>query len=135
MLRTARMLTMALALAFLVLIGAGPAKAQFVVVSRPGVAYYTAPPAVTYYSPSVVYTPRATVAFYYSPPAPYTSYYPPSVSYYAPPVTYSYYTPSVSYYTPPVSYATPTAVTTTRYGLFGRPRVSTTYYSPVYVGP
>jgi hypothetical protein len=25
-------------------------------------------------------------------------------------------------------------VTTTRYGLFGQPRVSTTYYSPVYVG-
>ena len=52
------------------------------------------------------------------------SYYTPSVSYYVPAVTY--YAPSVSYY------PAPAAVTTTRYGLFGRPRVSTTYYPPVY---
>jgi hypothetical protein len=36
----------------------------------------------------------------------------------------SYYAPAVSYY------AGPAAVTTTRYGLFGRPRFSTTYYYP-----
>jgi hypothetical protein len=59
------------------------------------------------------------VSYYYAPPVVYT----PSVSYYAPAV--SYYAPSVSYY------AAPAAVrTTTRYGLFGRPRVSTTYYYP-----
>ena len=156
MLRTAGMLNVALALAFLVLIGSGPVKAQSVVVSPPVVPYYTPQPAVTYYSPSVVYAPPATVAYYYSLPVSYTSYYLPSssvsyytpaVSYYAPPeytrsvsyytprVSASYYTRSVSYYTPPVSYATPTAVTTTRYGLLGRPRVSTTYYTPVYVSP
>jgi hypothetical protein len=53
------------------------------------------------------------------------SYYTPSVSYYAPAVTY--YPPAVSY--DPV----PTMVTTTRYGLFGRPRVSSTYYTPIYI--
>jgi hypothetical protein len=36
----------------------------------------------------------------------------------------TYYAPSVTYY------AAPAAATTTRYGLFGRPRVSTTYYYP-----
>src|SRR5690242_3116948 len=53
---------------------------------------------------------------YYSPP--------PAVTYYSPPVVYTP-APAVSYY------ATPAAVTTTRYGVFGRPRVSTTYYPPV----
>jgi hypothetical protein len=59
------------------------------------------------------------VSYYYAPPV---SYYTPSVSYYAPAVTY--YPPSVSYD------PAPAPVTATRYGLFGRPRVSTTYYAP-----
>lgn len=106
---TARMLTFALVAGSLLVLGAGWATAQTVLVPAPRVSYYTAP-TVTYYSPPVVYTPAPTVSYYY--------------------------TPSVSYYAPAVSYnAVPAAVTTTRYGLFGRPRVSTTYYPPVYVGP
>src|SRR5262249_39083278 len=63
------------------------------------------------------------------PPAPAVSYYTPSVTYYAPAVPYytpsvSYYAPPTAYYPPPVAYyPAPAAVTTTRYGLFGRPRV------------
>ena len=93
----------------LILLGAGRAKADPYFVPRP--AYY-APPAVSYYAPA------------------------PVVTYYAAPRVSYYYAPAVSYYAPPVSYyAAPGAVTTTRYGVFGRPRVSTTYYAPVYVGP
>jgi len=93
----------------LILLGAGRAKADPCFVSPP--AYY-APPAVSYYAPA------------------------PVVTYYAAPRVSYYYAPAVSYYAPPVSYyAAPGAVTTTRYGVFGRPRVSTTYYAPVYVGP
>ncbi len=103
----------------LVLLGAGRVAAQTVIVSSPAVSYYYPAPTVTYYSPPVVYTPAPSVSYYYSAPV---SYYTPSVSYYAPAV--SYYTPSVSYY-PAAG-----AVTTTRYGLFGRPRVRTTYYIP-----
>jgi hypothetical protein len=117
MTRIARTLTLALAVLGLVLLGAGRVAAQTVVVSPPAVSYYSAP-AVTYYSPPAV--------SYYSPPVVYTP---------APAVSYSY--GSVSYYTPaPVVsyYSAPATVTTTRYGLFGRPRVSTTYYPPVYVG-
>jgi hypothetical protein len=113
MVRTARTLTLAAAALGLVLLGAGRVTAQTVVVSSyyspPVVTYYT-PPAVTYYSPPVVYAPAPAVSYYYG-----------SVSYYAP-------APVVSYY------AAPAAVTTTRYGPLGRPRVSTTYYPPVYVG-
>ena len=62
------------------------------------------------------------------PPAAYAPA--PAASYYAPPVSY-YADPAVSYYAPPVSYyAAPGAVTTTRYGLFGRPRYTTTYVYP-----
>jgi hypothetical protein len=110
MVRTVRTLTLALAALGLALLGAGQAAAQTVVVSPPGVSYYAPTPVVTYYRPPVVYTPAPAVSYYYG-----------SVSYYAP-------APAVSYY------AAPAAVTTTRYGLFGRPRVSTTYYPPVYVG-
>jgi len=69
----------------------------------------------------------------YPPPVTYNP--PPVVSYYSPPVVYTP-APQVSYYAPPVSYyAPPTTVTTTRYGLFGKPRVTTSYYyPPVYVG-
>jgi hypothetical protein len=108
MLRTARMLTLSLAAVPLLLAGAGRLTADTLVLLQP---------AVTCYSPPVVYAPAPAVSYYY---APSVSYYVPSVSYYAPPVSY---------------YAAPAAVTTTRYGLFGRPRVRTTYYPPVYVGP
>ena len=123
--RIARML--GLAAASLVLFGAGRVAAQSVVLSPPVVSYYAPAPAVTYYSYS------APVVSYYSPPAVYAPA--PAVSYYYG-GTVSYYTPApaVSYYAPAVSYYAPAAVTTTRYGLFGRPRVSTTYYAPVYVG-
>jgi hypothetical protein len=115
--RTARLWTPALAAACLVLLGAGGATADTVVVPAGVECYYT-PPAVSYYAAPAVYAP-----------APRVAYYTPSVSYYVPAV--SYYTPSVSYYAPVTSYyAAPTAVTTTRYGLFGRPRVSTTAYYP-----
>jgi hypothetical protein len=118
------MLTVALAAGSLLMIGAGGVKAQSVVVSPPAVSYYSPPPAVPCYSLPVVYTPRATVSYYY---APSVSYYTPSVSYYPP--SLSYYAPSVPYY------GAPAAVTTTRYGVFGRPRVTTAYYPSVYVGP
>src|SRR4051812_7414569 len=115
MLRTTRKSALSLA-AFLSLFGAGRATAQAVLAPPPDAACY---------SPPAVYTPSAS--YYAAPPASYS--YAPAVSYYATPsVSYSY-TPSVSYYAPAV--ASPGgAVTTTRYGLFGRPRVSTTYYYP-----
>jgi len=117
MIGTARMLTFGLLAVSLFVLGAGRAAAQTICVSPPRVSYYYAAPAVSYYSPPVIATPAPTVSYYYVP-------------------SVSYYTPSVTYYAPAVSYyAAPAAVTTTRYGLFGRPRVSTTYYSPVYVGP
>jgi hypothetical protein len=125
MLRTARTLALPLAAALLTLFGAGGVGAQTVVVAPPAVTYYAPPPAVTCYSPPVAYTPAPQVSYSYGAAVSY--YTPPSVAYYTPSVTY--YTPSVSYY------AGPAAVTTTRYGLFGRPRVSTTYYPPLYVGP
>jgi hypothetical protein len=113
------MWSVALAALSLGLFGAGRANAQAVVY--PAAPCYYPAPAVSYYAPAVSYY------------APATSYYAPAVSYYAPAV--SYYAPAVSYYAPTVSYyAAPAAVTTTRYGVFGRPRVSTTYYAPVYVG-
>jgi hypothetical protein len=100
----ARML--AVALLSLVVLGAGEARADWVVVSPPAVSYYYPPPAVTYYSPPVVYAPAPATAYYYGS--------------------------SVSYYSPlPSYYAVPAGVATTRYGWFGRPRV-TTYYPPVY---
>ena len=123
MARTFRIFTLAFVAVSLVLLSAGRVTAQAVIVSPPAVSYYYSTPAVTYYSPPpVVQAPATSVSYYYAPPV---SYYTPSVSYYAPAVTY--YAPVVSYDPAPV------AVTTTRYGLFGRPRVSTTYYQPVYV--
>ena len=101
MLRISWRLTPALAIASLLLLGAGRVAADNF-LSPPG-APCAAPPVVSYYAPSVSY------------------YAPPAVSYYAPAVSY-YPAPAVSYYYGPA------AVTTTRYGLFGRPRVSTTYY-------
>ncbi len=126
MVRTARMLTLA---ASLLLLGARQAAGQVVSYDYP-------PPAVSCYGPAAVYAP-APPAAYYAPAvsyyAPAVSYYaaPPAVSYYAPAVSYYAAPPAVSYYAPAVSYYVgPSAVTTTRYGLFGRPRASTTYYYP-----
>jgi hypothetical protein len=123
MLRISWRLTPALAIASLLLLGAGRVAADNF-LSPPG-APCAAPPVVSYYAPSVSYYAPPAVSYY---AAPAVSYYAPSVSYYPPAV--SYYAPAVSYYpAPAVSYYYgPAAVTTTRYGLFGRPRVSTTYY-------
>ncbi len=99
---------------------AAPVRAQYV-VGPPVVSYYYTPPAVTYYQPTVTY---------YTPT--YVSGYTPTVSYYAAPTVTYYAAPAVSYYAAPSS----TAVTTTNYGLFGRPRSTTTYYyTPVVVRP
>src|SRR5262249_40248834 len=107
-------MTLAIATVALVLLGAGRATAD-----PPVVSYYSPPPVVTYYTPAVAYAPAPQVSYYYAPTA---SYYTPSVS---------YYPPQVAYYAPPVSYyPAPATVTTTRYGLFGRPWVSRTYYYP-----
>ena len=116
MVRTVRKLTLVLAALSLVWLGAGRATAQAVVLPAPSVSYYYpapvvsytygyySPPAVSYYSAPVVYAPAPAVSYYYGAPVVYSA-------------------PAVSYY-----YTSPAAVTTTRYGLFGRPRVSTTYY-------
>jgi hypothetical protein len=96
--------------ALLVLLATSRVEAQFVVAPPPAAPCYAPAPVVSYYAPPVV--------SYYAPPV--VSYYAPApvVSYYAPPAVSSYYAP-------------PTAVTTTRYGLFGRPRASVTrYYYP-----
>ena len=111
MLRTAWRSSLALVAVSLVLLGTGRATADTVIV---------APPAVTCYAPPVVYAPAPQVSYYAAP----------TVTYYAAPAV-SYYTPAVSYYAPSVAYyAGPSAVTTTRYGLLGRPRVSVTRYYP-----
>jgi hypothetical protein len=111
---TIRKTALAACLTFILLASAPEALAQRVVVSE------YCPPTVLYYYParSVVYYP--TTVRYCRPP-PVSFYSVPTVSYYAP--------PTVSYYSVPVM------STTTRYGPFGRPRVSTSYYYPVYVRP
>jgi hypothetical protein len=120
--RSVRIASLTLVAVALALLGAGRVAAQVVVVAQPTVTYYS-PPAVTCYSPPVIAAPAPVVSYY--TPAPAVSYsYGSSVSYYTPAPAMSYYAPSVSYY------SAPAAVTTTRYGLFGRPRVSTTYYVP-----
>lgn len=130
MVRTSWTLCLTAAVLSCVLLGTAQAQADPIYVLQPGASYYAPPPTVSYYTPPVVYAPAPQVSYYYGAPV---SYYTPTVSYYAPPV--SYYAPRVSYYAPPVSYySAPVAVTTTRYGLFGRPRVSTTYYPPAYIG-
>jgi hypothetical protein len=139
--------------AVLLLASADRAQAQYL---APAVPYYTPTPVVSYYTPTVTYTSAyytPSVAYYAAPAvsyyaAPAVSYYAtPSVSYYAAPAVSYYATPAVSYYpapavsyyaVPAVSYYAPagTAVTTTKYGLFGRPRYSTTYYyQPVLIRP
>jgi hypothetical protein len=114
MVRATWMLTLALAVVTLAPLGTNQAKAD-VIVSPSVVSYYYTPPTVAYYSPPVVYTPAPAVPYLYGA----------SVSYYTPPVVA--YRPAVSYY------AAPAAVTATRYGLLGRPRVISTYYPPAFV--
>jgi hypothetical protein len=121
MVRTTRTLTVPFAAVALMLVGATRVRAQcydspVAYVPAPQVSYYT--PAVSYYAPATSYYYAPTVAYY----APAVSYSAPAVSYYAPAV--SYYAPTPSYY------AAPGAVTTTYYGLFGRPRETVTRYYP-----
>jgi hypothetical protein len=101
-----------------VLAAASPGHAQGVCLApAPVVSYY--PPAVVAPAPVVSYA------------APAVSYYPaPAVAYYAPAPVVAYAAPVVSYYAPAAS------VTTYRYGVLPRRRVTVTnYYAPVYVGP
>jgi hypothetical protein len=114
--RVVRGLILPLALAAVLTAAAGRSAAQGFAppspaYNPPAVSYYYAPPAVSYYAPPAV------------------SYYPPpTVSYYAPPAVAYYAPPAVAYYAPP---AYPAATVTTRYGLFGRPRVTVAqYYAP-----
>ena len=82
---------------------------------------------------------QVVVATYPAPPV--VAYSVPVVPAY-PVVTASYYTPRVvAYPVPAVTYAAPVVApaavsTTTRYGLFGRPRAATVrYYAPAVVVP
>lgn len=113
-----------LAVALLLLGSAGKASAQVVVTEyTPAVTYYRSVPSVSYYGvPTVSYYTTPTVSYY-------STYAAPTVSYYT-----TYATPAVSYYAAPAVSYYPGAVTTTRYGLFGRPRETRTYY-PAYVAP
>ena len=118
-------LGLGLASALFLLAGTQRTSAQAIVVGPPSVPYYYPAPVVSYYSPPVVYAPIQRVSYYAPPPVAYA----PVVSYYSAPAVYA--APAVSYYTPSVSYAAPvSAVSTTRYGLFGRPLGTTTYYYP-----
>jgi hypothetical protein len=115
-----------LAVASLLLAGAGGASAQTVIVEG------ACPPAVTYYQPA------QTVVSYSLPPiitgTPTVSYYTPRVAY-SPVRSVSYYpAPTVSYYASPAVSYYPGPVSTTRYGIFGQPRESRMYY-PTYVLP
>jgi hypothetical protein len=106
-----------LAVALSLLAGAAAADAQVVVVEG-------GPPAVTYHQtviPAVAY--GVPTVSYYTPRVAYTTV--PSVSYYA---------PSVSYYAAPAVSVYPGTVSTTRYGILGRPRW-TTRYPATYVVP
>jgi hypothetical protein len=107
-----RLLAAPLAVLGLLTAGASIGSAQVIVPA----------PVVTSFYPAPVVPVAPTVACY--PPAPV-------VSYYAPAPVVSYYAPA-----PVVSYYPPAAVTTTRYGLFGRRAVSrTSFYPPVVVYP
>lgn len=123
MCRFVRGLATPLALAALLAVGAGRAAAQN--CEAPPAAYM--PPAASYYAPPAVSYYAAPAVSYYTAPA--VSYYAaPAVSYYAAPAASYYAAPAVSYYAPA---AYPSATVTTRYGLFGRPRVSVAqYYAP-----
>jgi Pupal cuticle protein C1 len=116
MLRFTRLLTPALA-ALVVLFGAATVRADY---------FYTAPVVSSYYTPA----PVVQSSYYYAPPV-VTSYYAPAPVvrtsyYYAPPAVTTYYAPAPSY----SYYSAPAVSTTTRYGIFGRPRYSVTTYYP-----
>ncbi|MCE9561766.1 MAG: hypothetical protein K8U57_06895 [Planctomycetes bacterium] len=126
MLIIARRLFRTLAIALFLLVGADIASAQPVIVAE------YPPPRIAYYQPG------QTVVAYSLPPVIYGA---PTVSYYSPRVAYSpvrtvtYFAPPVeSYYAQPMGAYYPGPVTTTRYGLFGQPRETKSYY-PTYVLP
>jgi hypothetical protein len=96
-----------LAVAAALLASGAMASAQDVII-----AGYS-PPTVTYYQPV-----RPVVAY---------------STYSAPVVAYGYRMPVVSYYAAPAVSYYPAAVRTTRYGIFGQPRRSTTYYPGIYM--
>ena len=135
MFRFVRGLVLPLALTAVLTAAAGRSAAQVVFVpprvceAAPTVAYY-APPAVAYYAapaPAVSYYTPPAVSYYAAPAVSY--YTPPAVSYYTPPAVSYYAAPAVSYYAAPAAY--PATTVTTRYGLFGRPRVTVAqYYAP-----
>jgi hypothetical protein len=109
MVRVSRWLVpMIVALAF-VTASASAVHAQFACYQPAPVV--AAPPAVSYYAPP-------PVASYYAPA--------PAVSYYAPAPMVSYYAAPAPVY--PSYYVAPAAVTTYRYGPFGRLRGVRTYY-------
>jgi hypothetical protein len=117
MARTAWKLGLALSVLSLLLFRAG-ARADALLMPAPTVSYYSPPPVVTYYSPPAVYALAPVTSYYHGPSVSYSI---PAVSYFAAPVVTSYVAPSA-------------VVTTTHYGLFGRPRRTTiTYSPPVYV--
>lgn len=93
------------------------------VASAQGIVVAEYPPVTSYY-------PTERVVEY--APTTVSSYYVPRTAFYATPSVSYYPTPVTTYYSAP-AYA-PGSVTTVRYGVFGRPRVATTY-SPGYVLP
>jgi hypothetical protein len=118
--RTIRLLVPATA-AILLWANAGRLAAQDYILS-----YYPAP-VVTYSAPVVTY-PRAVVSY------PSRAVVP--AAYYTVPAAPVYVTRSVAVPVAPVAVSPVVGVTTTRYGVFGRPRYRTYSYStPVYVLP
>lgn len=111
MLNTGRDVCRMMAVAGALLASSATASAQDVIIAG------YAPPAVAYYQPAVM------------------AYRAPVVAYRAPVVAYSVpvvsYTPRVAYYAAPTASYYPGAVQTTRYGVLGHPRRSTTYYPGV----
>jgi hypothetical protein len=105
-----------IAAAMVLLPSAGVASGQGIVVAEypPVTSYYPAERVVEY-APTIV-----------------SSYYAPRTAFYATPSISYYLAPVASYY--PGSAYSPGSVTTVRYGVFGRPRVATTY-APAYVLP
>jgi hypothetical protein len=114
-----RIVAVAVVAGCLFLGSASAARAQCAVAVP---VYFTPPPVVSYSAPVVTYKP--TVSYYYTPKVSY--YAAPSVSYYAVPTTSYYAVPTTSYYAAPAG----ATATTTTYGLFGRPKSTTTYYYP-----
>ena len=115
MVRVSRWLIPMVVTLALLTVSASAGQAQLVCYQPPAVSYYAPPPAVSYYAP------------------------PPAVSYYAPAPAMSYYAPTVSYYAPAPYvtsyYAAPSAVTSYRYGPFGRLRSVSSYYGNGYYYP